>query len=328
MALRTLLVLILAVVSVCWTVPVGASTTATLARREAPVLRIGYLRGTTEGSPTAPQLEALADFLERQPDVAAELRALGLEGVGLFACDGGEDQLRRLNAREFDFAFVSSRTFGEHRSGYRVLLQSRRPGDIFIARGGRVLRRGCVFVSARHPLFEAGEAEAGRRLGELRGRPLAVVSSQSLAGYVAPFLALERDHGVAPGDVELLWFDSSEEAIKAVVSGFADAGVCEEGAIERVLIEAGLGGADGMLLRPLLVTEPVPADPVIARAELALERSPLARAVADAIVEFARRGGAGDLQFHPAGDEAFAQVPRLLREFAERPSAPGGAGGS
>ncbi|MDX2177875.1 MAG: PhnD/SsuA/transferrin family substrate-binding protein [Candidatus Sumerlaeia bacterium] len=283
-----------------------AAATWTQAQRapapRAEPLRVGFLRGAPDGAPTLAELEALRRRIESDATLGAALADAGFSGAGLFPADGAEDLLRRLDAGEFDLAFVPARILARQRPGYRVALQARRDSDIFPPRGGLVLRGGAVIAREQRPVAEA-----------LAEGPVAVVATESLAGHIAPALLLRREHGIDLRRLDLVWFDSSEEVVKAVVSGLASAGVCESGALPAVL------GAEWRaqgFVAVLAESEPVPTDPVVLRASLAPEVSPLGRLLRAAVVDHAREDGFGGVQYQEAADDAYARLPALLEEFA------------
>lgn len=276
------------------------------------VLRIGFLRGAPEGSPTENEMESLARFLEGRSALKASLAAAHMQSVGLFPCDGGEDLLRRLDAGEFDVAFVPAKTFARQQTGYIPILQSRRPGDKFSPRGGSVLRTGAIFVSPRSPLYDTKDPTGDDVRRALRGAPFAVVSSQSIAGFVAPLNLLARDYGLAPLETQQLWFESSEEAARAVIAGLADAGACEAGALERLVADSPKAPGGRPLARVIRFTEPLPSDPVVVRRELSPATSALGRELRAGIREHFIKGV---LQYQEADADAWRQVPALLSEF-------------
>lgn len=281
------------------------------------VIRIGYLRGAQEGTPPAAELERLAAHLGGRSAVGESIRNAGYSGAALLPCDGGEDLLRRLDAGEFEVAFAPGKVFARQTGGYRAILQSRRAGDKFSPRGGQVLRTGAIVVSRRSPLFAVPSPSPEAIRDALAGRYFAVVSTQSVAGFVAPLNVLARDCGLLPQQMRLVWFESSEEAARAIISGLADAGACEAGALERVLAEAGKAPDGGTLARAVRFTEPLPTDPVIVRAELSPDVSPLGRQLRTAIREHFARPDA-PIQYQEADSEAWRQVPALLAEFESR----------
>jgi ABC-type phosphate/phosphonate transport system substrate-binding protein len=303
-------------------VHVGAQEVATsptlVVRVGDPLLRIGFLRPEGEVDLTPRQMEELRRHLLGDEAVAAEMKAAGYDDVGLFPADGGGDLLRRLDAVEFDLAFVPSRLWAEQQAGYTVVLQTRRSRDFTATRGNRVLQRGVVFASPRSPLFtEADPASpaARRRLAEAR---IAVVSSQSMAGFVAPMLGLQAEFGVTHPSGGLLWFESSAEVAKAVLAGLADVGACEAGALEEVMREAGLDDEADSYRRVLLRTAPVPTDPVVVRPSLAPARSPLGRELRRSLRQFSLGGGLGGVSLQPAEDADYTVARELLREFDAR----------
>lgn len=281
-------------------------------------LRIGFLRGGAEGAPGTDALEGLRRAWASDETLARVLAEEGFSGVGLFACDGAEDLLRRLDAGEFDLAFATAGVFAEQRGGYVAMLQARRPGDTFAPRGDRVLRNGALIASPRSPLFRIERPTSADIEAALRASPLAAVSTRSVAGYVLPMYRLRREHGITSPPGGLLWFDSSEEVVKAVTAGLADVGICEAGAVERVL-----GGLPARrLVRAVFETEPVPSDPVVVRRELDPETSPAGRALKAAIRSASQQGRFGELQYLSAEGTPYARVATLLAEFRRTESAP------
>lgn len=293
-------------------------TSGTLTRTKNSVLRIGYLRGSPEGAPKASQLEDLIRAFNTRDKLLAEMALAGRSGFGLFACEAGEDMLRRLDAGEFDLAFVPAKTFAQQKSGYHVILQTRRPGDKYPPRGGAVLREGAIFVSPRSHLYDRPNATPDEVAKALRGAPFAVVSTQSVAGFVAPLNILARDFGLAPQETDLIWFDSSEEVARAVISGLADAGACEAGSLQALLATAPKTPEGQPLARVIRFTEPLPTDPVIVRGEFGPATSELGRQLRTAIREYFTEQTNGDLQFQEAEDEAYRQIPGILAEFENR----------
>lgn len=293
----------------------GADTSGTLPL--ARPLRIGFLRGAQEGTPPPSELESMVRSFKSNVPLVEALRSAGYEGTALLACDGGEDMLRRLDAGEFDLAFAPAKVFARQTGGYRPILQSRRAGDKFSPRGGQVLRTGALIVSRRSPLFDVQSPSPEEVSRQLAGHYFAVVSTQSVAGFVAPLNLLARDCGLTPQQMRLVWFDSSEETARAVIAGLADAGACEAGAFQRVLSEAGEAPEGGPLARAIRFTEPLPTDPVVVRAELMPDQSVPGRLLRAAIREHFAQPEA-QLQYQEADTEAWRQVPALLAEFEAR----------
>lgn len=281
------------------------------------LFRIGYLRRETTGHPDVEGLEGLRTYLWTQDRLGQRLRAAGYSGVGLFPCDGAADMERRLNAREFDIAFAPAVVYARQQSGYTAVLRSRRPDDIY-APGGQVWRRGVVIVSPRSPLFADETITSRDMLDELTRVRLAVVSNQSVAGFHAPLLRLATDYRITASNTSYVWFESSDEVVKAVLSGLADVGACEEPAVARVLGEAGLAARQEELLRVVLATDRIVTDPVIVPPRLSPRFSSLGREVRDAVREYSLQNGFGQLQYVQASDLEYQSLTELVREFAER----------
>lgn len=280
------------------------------------LFRIGYLRRETTGHPGIEYLEALRLALWQNESVKSELESGGYTGIGLYACDGPADMVRRLNLKEFDLAFTPANIYARQDAGYTAVLKSRRDADSFSP--SRVYRRGIVFVSARSPLFSADEvtvAEMQRVLAEQR---LAVVSTQSIAGYQAPLLRLATDYGVSSAEAGYLWFDSSEEVVKAVLSGLADIGACEESALQRILERDGISAQKDELVRVILTTDPITTDPVVVLPRIAPRVSPLGREMRRAIRDFSLTGGLGDIQYIEATDADYRALLELQDEFERK----------
>ncbi len=281
------------------------------------IFRIGYLRREATGQPAESALEDLRDALLGNERVAEQLAEANYEGIGLYAADGIGDMLRRLNAREFDLAFVPAAIYLQQRGGYTVVLRSRRQEDIF-APGGQVWRLGTVFVSPRSPLFHEEEITAEAMREYLGRERLAVVSTQSVAGFHAPLLSLAVRYDVVAHEGGYLWFDSSEEVVKGVLSGLADIGAAERAAVDRVLRRHGLEERRGELLREILVSDRVATDPVVVRQAIAPERSALGRALRDAIREYSLRNDLSGIQYLPGTDNDYGSLIQLMQDFNEQ----------
>jgi phosphonate transport system substrate-binding protein len=119
--------------------------------------------------------------------------------------------------------------------------------------------RGVLFV----PADSAIEAPA-----QLAGKRVAWVDRDSCAGHLFPRLSL-RARGLEPGELfaEERFEGSHGSVVRAVLNGEADAGATHAQTADdgETLMLAGwqpYAGHDGM--RPLLVTDPIPADVVCA----------------------------------------------------------------
>jgi len=300
-------------------------TTATI-RTIQPLFRIGFLRREETGHPGEQQLEQLRNALLADPLIQREFAATGYEGIGLFSCDGAADMLRRLNAREFELAFTPANLYKEQQAGYTAILKARRPKDIIAPPPSDYVRRlGVVIVSPRSPLFSVPEMNAARLRTVMGKDRIAVVSTQSVAGFHAPLLALARRHQLRSFDGGYLWFESSEEVVKAVLSGLAPSGACEAGAVESVLVEAGLV-PEGLppaefarqrdrYLRVIVESDPVVTDPVVVRRGLAPRGSTLGRAIRQRIRTWSVENRDGDIQYRDTTDDEYRALKALLDEF-------------
>jgi len=280
------------------------------------LFRVGYLRREVSGHPPIEGLERLRGYLEEDEAVQRELEAGEYDGIGLFPCDGPADMVRRLNAREFDVAFAPANLYAQQQAGYMAVLKSRRPEDFF-SPTGRVWRQGVVFVTPRSPLYDAGEITKENVGAFLSDERLAVVSTQSVAGFQAPVLRLATDYDVFASEGGYLWFDSSEEVAKGVLSGLADIGACEESALQRVLRRAGLEERKDELIRVILRTDRITTDPVIFRPGLSPRVSALGREIRSSIRDFSLEGGLGEIQYTLATDQEYGSLIELQKEFQE-----------
>lgn len=281
------------------------------------LFRIGYLRRETTGHPREEFLVTLKKSLSEDSVIQRRLLENGYGGIGLYPCDGPADMVRRLNLREFDLAFTPANLYARQDAGYSAILKSRRPGDL-MSPTGRVWRQGVVFVTPRSPLFHDDEITSGEMQRVLARERLAVVSTQSVAGFQAPLLRLSTDFGVSASEGGYLWFDNSEEVVKGVISGLADIGACEESALIRVLEEAGLAGRREEIAKVILRTDRITTDPVVVHEKLSPRSSALGREIRDAIREYSLGGGFGQIQYTPANDQEYGSLIELQKEFTNR----------
>ncbi|MCC5878101.1 MAG: PhnD/SsuA/transferrin family substrate-binding protein [Candidatus Sumerlaeia bacterium] len=291
------------------------------------LLRIGYLRREATGHPGERLLENFRQRLLDDTQFREALREAGYTGdnpIGLFPCDGAEDMVRRLNTREFDLAFTPATIYARQQADYQVVLKARRPGDSF-SPGGVVRRFGVVFVSPRSPLFNMEEITADDLKEELNRQRLAVVSTQSVAGFHAPLLELSRFLGTRHSSAGYLWFENSNEVVKAVLSGLTDIGVCELSAIDQVLASNGLLDPEASesiqrsqrdrYVREVLKTRPVITDPVLMRPELAQRQSALGRQLITHLREASLEGDFGPIQYLTSNNVEYRGLVDLLRQF-------------
>ncbi|MDK2971170.1 MAG: hypothetical protein PWP23_925 [Candidatus Sumerlaeota bacterium] len=293
-----------------------APTTPTMSGPLPRLFRVGYLRPEGEAGFTRGQMEALRSRLLADEVLMAECRAAGFDGFGLYETDGGRDMLRRLNAREFDLAFVPLRVWAEQNPAarYEVILQTRRERDATATRGNMVLQRGAVFLSPRSSFFAQDPLDGEAFAAYLRRTRMAVVTSEGMAEFVAPLTALAERYGVTPQASDFLWMESNAEVVKAVVSGLVEVGVCEQGAIEETLAAS---GAQERMHRVVVLSRPVATDPVVVRPEFAPLDSALGRELKRALRDFSIETGFGPISLQSATNSDYTDAPALLGRFNE-----------
>lgn len=293
------------------------ATTLSLTQ-DSRIFRIGFLRREETGHPDEAQLERFRDFLNRDPQFQRLLEEAGFSGIGLYSADGAENMRSRMASGEFDLAFSPANIFFNNRDRYTAVLKARRPDDIYSPPPREYVRRyGVVFVSPRSPLFHETNLTPAMIQKELNRQRLALVSTQSVSGFHAPLVSLNLQYGVRLVEGGYLWFESSEEVVKAVLSGLADIGACEKWALDQVLKQAGLEEQRDQLIHIILETDPVVTDPV------ALHRSlyprgiptPLGRAIVARIRSFSFDGGFGDIQYLQTSDADYRSLGQTLNEF-------------
>lgn len=278
-------------------------------------LRIGYLRGDPEAQLAPAVFSALRSHLLTHPGVARALPQAGLDGVVVLASDSHQDLVQRMDAGEFDLVFASSMDYVSQSGPYEALFQLRRPRDRFDPQGERVYHSGILFVNYRHPLFREDAITPARAARALLDTDMAMVSSFSAAGYVYPVLRLASlTSDTLP--VRIIFCDSPEEVVKHVVNGVYDAGACDAGVLEEVLAAAGLTDQRDALLRVVLETDPIPADPVAVRTDWLPRNSELGRELRDALRQFFT--GRPDLpRLQAANDANFDDLRRNLARLRE-----------
>jgi ABC-type phosphate/phosphonate transport system substrate-binding protein len=292
------------------------STSPTLVA-DKELFRIGYLRRQGTEHWGEEQLEVLRRALNDDSEIRRELDRAGYGRIGLFPADGPADMVRRLNAREFDLAFTPANIYADQQADYSVILKARRAEDTpFVTDTSYgALRKGVVFVSPRQTaLFGKGGLSREAVADALSQERIAVVSTQSVAGFHAPILDLYETYGQRSLQSGYIFFDSSEEVVKGVLSGLANVGACELGALNRVLEENGLEEQRGELLFVLLETNPVVTDPV-----LWLNRTPpnftLRRLVQLKIPPLSKEENLGGIQYVPSNNDEYRKLISLLAKF-------------
>lgn len=107
-----------------------------------------------------------------------------------------------------------------------------------------------------------------RELADLRGVTVGLVDGQSTSGYLVPRTIL-REAGIDPDhDLSVSLFASHRDVMEAVISGAVDAGAAHENRLRSPAPEC---DADYARLRTLVESRPIPAGPLVVRANLAPE---------------------------------------------------------
>lgn len=228
--------------------------------------RIGYIRQDPEAATTSGVFLRLREFLLEQPEVQAAMAAAGVDDIITPSFDTHGFLIEAMDAEQVDVAFCSVIDFAYQRGSYDPVFQLRRRGDPHSSTGGRrVWHTGVIFVNNRSPLFDMGTSEALRHLpAYVMEHDIAMVGSSSAAGYIYPYLALERLTTSVPViNAPSVFWDSSSEVVKAVVNGIHKVGACDAMAIDEVLAAHGLLQHKPKLVKELLRTDPVPRDPIL-----------------------------------------------------------------
>lgn len=228
--------------------------------------RIGYIRQDPESVTTAGVFSRLNEFLTSQDPIRAAMAANGIERIEHLSYDTHRLLIEAMDANQLDMAFCTALDYAYQRGNYEPVFQVRKPGDPHSSSGNRrVWHSGVIFVSNRSPLFSMQTTAAVAALpGYVMENGIAMIGSSSAAGYVYPYLALDRlttsvPVMQAPSDFR----DSSSEVIKSVINGIYDIGACDATAIDEVLAAHGLLQHKDKLIKEILRTDPVPRDPIV-----------------------------------------------------------------
>lgn len=285
------------------------------------VFRIGYLPSDPEAQISTGVLYDLREFLLGRQAVRQAMAEEGVQDIALLAADSHENLVQRMSRNEFDLVFCSSVDFVTQQGDYEARFQLRRPDDSFDPRGERVFRKGVIFVSNRNPLYRSNASQTAIA-DMLTTTKLALVSS-SAAGYYYPCLKIAQLNSNKQLPQNILFCESSEEAVKTVINGIGgsvSAGACEAGVIEKVLEQGGLLAKRDELVQILLETDPIPADPVALRSEWLPRYSPLGLAICEALQAFFTPER-GLPRLENSSSEKFRDLREKLDEFwQKRPS--------
>lgn len=252
-------------------------------------IKAAYLRDGLEVPLPAVALDALPAYLQGDAALSQAMAQAGRSGILIYQIDTFQEMFDRLNHQEFDFAYCPARILVEQSAGYVPILQIRPANVIADSTHNRMIAwQGVIIGSRTAAPFKSGTTTPtdSELAAWFRENTMAFPSAYSAVGYIYPLLTLRRRFGVEqPGG--FIFLNSSREVARAVVNGLIPAGACEEGALHEVIAEIppvnGEPWKAKQVVRILAHTSPVPTDPIIARAELAPERSSLGLALRDAL---------------------------------------------
>ncbi len=251
-----------------------------------PYLRIGYIKPAEESAIDREWYLGLEEALMRDQPLRSAMSKSGMKGVVLRPCDDAEDMYKRLGLMEFDVAYAPAMVYARHRlvkpGEYNAVLmmQSRDPSEGSILprgiEGSMPLprRRGVLFVSALSPLaddFTNRDRDAIRSFLSNKDTVFALSGTYDAAGYLYGLKLLNEEFD-AVQPAQKIYFGSPQEVVKAVVTGLADAGVCEEEVLEDVLASIPDDARSGLSVNYSTYvkiynkkTEWFPTDPVVFR---------------------------------------------------------------
>jgi len=230
--------------------------------------RIGYVRQDPESPTTSGVFVRLVAFLNTQPEIRTQMARNGIRDITLQSFDSHRLLVEAMDAEQVDVAFCSVIDFAYQRGNYEPVYQLRRAGDPHSSTGGRrAWHSGVIFVNNRSRLFDLPTSAAQASLpAYVMDHEMAMVGSSSAAGYVYPYLALERlTTNVAVMNAPSVFWDSSSEVVKAVINGIHEVGACDATAIDEVLRAYGLERYRAQMIKEIVRTDPVPRDPVVIR---------------------------------------------------------------
>jgi ABC-type phosphate/phosphonate transport system substrate-binding protein len=241
-------------------------------------LRLGYLSEGSELDSARAVLVELRRSLLANERVRAELRRTGFDDatIELRACETPQAMIRYLDGAEFDVAFATAviyagmyhpeldPTAGLRRpETYRPVLQFYRPdSDVRSSRGDGVLRRAAIFIGPSSPQWTADPAAAIDPAAALEGKEIALTDWWSAPSSIYPHLKMADVFDERLPTLRRLWVDRPEEVVKHVISGLVEVGACDERTLERYGAPGGVA-----LYRTVLLTDAMPTDPILFRAE-------------------------------------------------------------
>jgi ABC-type phosphate/phosphonate transport system substrate-binding protein len=294
----------------------GMHAEKTTAQTSSPAfLRIGFLPNDPEAQVSPGAFYELREYLLAHPPFLKAMQEAGIEDIALIPVDRHDMMIQRMNRNELDLAFCSAVDFVFQTGDYEAYFQLRRSEDSFDPRGKRVFHKGVIFVNNRSPLYSAN-LSPGDFADTLTTTPIAMVSD-SAAGYFYPALRIARlsSRHTLPLNIHLC--DSSEEVVKTVINGLADnvsVGACEASALDKVLSQYGLLEYRAELVRVILETDPIPAEPVALHRKWLPRYSSLGRELSEALWRFfSPQRGLPALEY--SSTEKYQDLRESIREF-------------
>jgi ABC-type phosphate/phosphonate transport system substrate-binding protein len=228
------------------------------------LFRIAHVRTDAENPIATEALDRLRIELAGTEAIRVAMDQTEIADIVIQTADTYQNLIDAMNRNEPDLVFCTSVAFVTQTGEYDVLFQIRRPRDFFSNRGDRILQRGALIVGNRSPLFQASDPMSMLPQALERGA-VAMVGSHSAVGYVYPSLLLRITHPDARQSHPPAFLGSSNEVVKAVLSGTAEIGACDASAIKSVLESHQLSPLQMNLLKVITSTEPIPTDPVVLR---------------------------------------------------------------
>lgn len=309
----------------CCTLPVCGQELASQVARSS-TFRIGFVRQDREAATTAGVYQRLTEFLVAQPDFRSAMQSAGLKEVLPHSFESHRLLVEAMDAEQVDLAFCSVIDYASQQGSYEPVFQLRRQGDPHSSTGDRrVWHSGVIFVNNRSQLFKMETSAAIAALPEyVMSREMAMVGSSSAAGYVYPYLALDRLTTTVPViDARSVFWDSSGEVVKAVMNGMHDIGACDASALNEVLRAYGLLEKKDKLVKEIIRTDPVPRDPIVIHTRW-LAPSPYSTTPSAAAGREVIRAVSGFFQSTPGlprlertSREPFLEVSENLERFRE-----------
>jgi len=261
-----------------------------------------------------------------QPTIYTAMASMGVERIMTQPFDSHRFLIEAMDAEQLDLAFCSVIDFAYQRGSYMPVFQLRRPGDPHSSTADRrVWHSGVIFVGRQSELFDMNSTETLDHLPNyVMNHELAMVGSSSAAGYVYPYLALDRLTTAVPLiNAPSIFWESSSEVIKAVINGIHEIGACDASAIDEVLKAHGLLDKKHLLIKEVLRTDPVPRDPIVLHnrwlntAESDPRASSLGREITRGIAAFFRSNPALP-RLERTSEEPFDEVAENLQRFRQK----------